>query len=381
MARNALCLALIGCCFWLTGCGQEDRDYVEEFDAELASMTGLETDQSDKTEGKPGATVSSTQMAANPFAETSSTGASTATATATGAQLPVGTSLAFVRTLRQSLLQQIRGARQRSESNLEVQLVLQVEATQADRNLISVRYNDVKYYHEIAGQKTSFDVSTPLAQIPPEALPYRGLVDNGFSFWLGHNNQVRELLGFPEFLQRCVRYLPDTEKQGVIQAMSAGTPAEVVAQLVDESVGLLPFSRSGSSGVAVGDSWQHDRQLSQPVPMYLSSTCSLKSVENGAVNIELNGRVSGSNQRQRSGLVTGTNLNLRDGRTSGTCQIDQVTGLPVNCRIQRSLELDVAMSDGTKGRQIKEIVSTIRLANGQTTAANPPAAAPAIYGN
>ena len=384
MSRKGFAVAAV-CGLLFVGCQQESHDYVAEFDAELAEMTGVKAPDS--------ATTNPARASANALNFGDAAGA-TGTSAGRGNNVPpgetkpgqvllqVGREYAFTRSLRQSLLQQIRGARQRSESNLELTFTLRVEATQAGRTLLSVQYSDVNYYHEIAGQRTSFDSSTPAAQIPAEALPYRGLVDNGFSFWLNANNQVQELYGFDQFLQRCVRYLPAGQQADVVQSMSVGSPAEKVALLVDETFGLLPLDGTGSRQLNVGDSWQHDRQLTDPVPMYLSSTCSLKSLQQGAAHVELAGRVSGSGQR-RNGLVHGTNLNVKGGRTSGNCQIDQATGLPIRGRIERSLELDVAMSDGTNGRQLKEIVSSIQQVGAVATDVSPatentPAA---VYGN
>ena len=107
----------------------------------------------------------------------------------------------------------------------EMLLSLSVEEIRDGKKLLSVRYHRVRYGHDIAGKKVEYASDSPPQTIPPEALAYAGLHENGFSFWIGPDNRVVELVGFAEFLQRCVRNVPPQHRPAVL-AQLEGTHNE-----------------------------------------------------------------------------------------------------------------------------------------------------------
>ena len=77
-----------------------------------------------------------------------------------------------------------------------------------DDSLLKVMYSRIGYQHNINGQQLAFDSATHQGPVPAGIAPYFGMLNNGFSFWLGKDNAIKELVGYDQFLQPCVQHLP-----------------------------------------------------------------------------------------------------------------------------------------------------------------------------
>ncbi|MEK6262230.1 MAG: DUF6263 family protein, partial [Planctomycetota bacterium] len=246
----------------------------------------------------------------------------------------------------------------------EMLLSLSVEEVRDGNKLLSVRYHRVRYGHDIAGKKVEYTSDSPQQTIPPEALAYAGLHENGFSFWIGPDNRVRELVGFPEFLQRCVRNVPPQLRQSVLAQLEGTHSENDLANFVDDGIGLLPYSnnpRHPGVAVKVGSAWDLKPRMSEgPIPMQVTTRCVLKDLTDSTAEISLIGKIAPDNAPT---LVRDGNREMRvfvnGGHCSGTCKIDRRTGLPTNSQIKRYLEMTVQMADGTEIQQRKESLTSI----------------------
>ncbi|OYW24339.1 MAG: hypothetical protein B7Z55_02470, partial [Planctomycetales bacterium 12-60-4] len=109
-------------------------------------------------------------------------------------QLPVGTRFPLVKTVDQRLTQQLGSGPVVGQTRLELRMSLLVEEQRQDARRLSVRYHRVRYAQDLGGEQVSYDSDNPPILIPPAALVYSGLKDNTFSFWLGADNRVKELV-------------------------------------------------------------------------------------------------------------------------------------------------------------------------------------------
>lgn len=150
-----------------------------------------------------------------------------------------------------------------SRSNLEMLLSVTVNEihepaggkqpadARAGQKKLQVQYHRVRFSQELPGRKkVDYDSDAPLLPIPLVAQGYHGLKDNGFEFWLSAENQILEIVGFDQFLERCLRDVPPARKQQVRAAMAATTGGDGITNFVEDSIGLLP-----TSAVREGDSW------------------------------------------------------------------------------------------------------------------------------
>ena len=246
----------------------------------------------------------------------------------------------------------------------EMLLSLSVDEIRDGNKLLSVRYHRVRYGHDIPGKKVEYSSDSPPQIVPPEALAYAGLHENGFSFWIGPDNRVVELVGFADFLKRCVKDVPPQHRQSVLAQLEGTHNENDLANFVDDGIGLLPYSdnpRHPGVAVKVGSAWDLKPRLSEgPVPMQVNTRCVVKDLTDSTAEISLIGSVVGD---RAPVIVKDGNREMRvfvkGGHCSGTCKIDRRTGLPTNSQVSRYLEMAVKLADGSEIQQRKETLTSI----------------------
>ncbi|MBN68845.1 MAG: hypothetical protein CME32_06130 [Gimesia sp.] len=279
--------------------------------------------------------------------------------------LAVNQRFPMIKTVEQTLSQASAVGVVQSKSKLELILALTVEELQEDgRKRLRVQYSGVKYSHDIAGEKVSFDSNRSSGPAPPEVQAYQGLVQNGFSFWIGPDNKIIELVGFDQFMQRCLQNTPVSQRETVLAKISETSGDDGVANFIDDSIGLLPYNinkEHQGGAVRVGESWTKTRRLTQPIPMVLKTEYTLRELNENIARINIAGDIAASkisspiNQHGKS-----VQLFIRGGKSFGSCLIDRQTGLPLESRIERFLETTVKLESGKQFEQQKQIVTTIR---------------------
>lgn len=279
--------------------------------------------------------------------------------------IKVGDRFPMLRTVTQTLTQNTPDGQKTTQSTVQYLLTLRIEELPPDgRRRLSVWYDRVRYIRDLAGQSLDFDSGLPpQAVLPLDAVPYRGLANNGFSFWVDSNGAVVELVGYEDFLKRCVRDVPLTLGEPVLQRLAGATPEEAIAGFVDDSIGLLP----AAAELNAGRQWPLRRHISQPVPIILDLHCTLASVNDRAAEIDLAGMITpadGFGSAPHS--VDGTSVSVRGGRTVGHATIDRRTGLPLQSRIEHYIDMLVHSAAGQPLEQRKHIVTTIQALPEQT---------------
>jgi hypothetical protein len=279
-------------------------------------------------------------------------------------KLELGQRFPLNKTVEQRITQALPTGLTVGHSRLELQLSLVVEEIREPRRRLGVRYHRVRYAQDLGGQTVEYNSDQPVASVPPEALPYAGLKDNGFSFWIGADNQVIELVGFADFAQRCVQHVPLEQRAAVLHQLQAMRTDDGLANFVDDSIGLLPGAASPQTAgteFRVGSSWDlPTRQVSAGGPQANGSVCTtrclLKDLSDKTAEIALVGSIGPSSYTDELRRVK---LTVRGGQCSGTCTVDRTTGMPTRSRVERMLDMTAHLPDGTEIPQRKEIITTI----------------------
>jgi hypothetical protein len=288
--------------------------------------------------------------------------------------LKPGDRFPLIKTVEHTLRQPIPNGWSISRSNLEMLLSVTVSEIhdpargqppadpRAGQKKLQVQYHRVRFSQELPGRnKVDYNSDAPVFPIPLAAQGYHGLKDNGFEFWLSSNNQILEIVGFDQFLDRCLRDVPPARQQQVRAAMAATSGGDGITNFVEDSIGLLP-----TTAVREGDGWTRERQVLQPVPMYTSTRYTLRRISDEIAEIDITGSVSPSvafgqpNQANNELQVT-----IRGGNSLGNCLLDRRTGLPMQSRVEQSLEMNVRLADGSEFDQQKITVTTIKYFPGQ----------------
>lgn len=284
-------------------------------------------------------------------------------------RLKVGARFPLFKTVEQRLQQlSPKGGRPiESSSQLTMKLIVTVEALDQGIKTLGVRYQQVRYEHDIAGKKVSYDSALLPKTIPEAAWLYHGLVENGFSFDLAADNRIIQVHDFEAFLKRCVRHAPASQQQELLTQLAETQEDEGIANFVDDSVGMLPYDLddlNANGKVKVGASWRKKREFLRPIPMTIDTAYRLGEINERYATLELFGQIAPAQIQHSSNLVQQAGLSekmtLRNGHCFGTCTIDRETGLPIQSHVTRRMDLTLELPTGAKFDQIKEIVTTIR---------------------
>ncbi|QDT93090.1 DUF6263 family protein [Gimesia algae] len=279
--------------------------------------------------------------------------------------LEVNQRFPMIKTVEQKLSQASAAGIIHSTSKLELILALTVEELREDgHKRFKVLYTGVKYTHDIAGEQVHYDSNRTSGPVPPEVQAYQRLVNNGFSFWIGADNKIVELVGFDDFIKRCLQNTAASQRETVLAKISESSGDDGVANFIDDSIGLLPYNideNHKGGAIRVGETWIKTRRLTQPIPMVLKTEYTLRELNDSIARINIAGDIAASkisspiNQHGKS-----VQLYIRGGKSFGSCLIDRKTGLPLESKIERFLETTVKLASGKEFEQQKQIVTTIR---------------------
>ncbi|MCA9034825.1 MAG: hypothetical protein KDA91_06845 [Planctomycetaceae bacterium] len=363
-----LVLVIAGC-----GTGDEvqsaapDEQLMNDLLADFPNGDGMETgDGADLSGPDPGpASAGSGNRGSGIHSTVSSAGAAPPVQNGHGERLELrlqqGDRFPLIKTVEQHLIQKSEQFPATAHTKLELTLAITVEQVRADAVLMGVRYSRVNYSHDINGSRLEYDSAIHQSGYPRDAEPYAGMVNNGFSFWLGRDNKIRELVGYQEFLERCVQNVPVERRQAMLSEISNRFGDDGVANFVDDSIGLLPYDTSvdasAATRVARGDVWTRETRLMQPAPVYVTSTYRLVDLNSETAEIEITGRIASGESLPTSDKSM---LKISGGHSMGKCTVDRSTGLPLDVTVTRFVNMMITLPDGQQVPQDKQIITQIR---------------------
>lgn len=284
-------------------------------------------------------------------------------------RLKVGDRFPLIKTVEQRLRQQSPDGRPPIVSSSKLQMTLAIIVEDIDRGgkTLGVRYQRVRYEHDIAGEKVSYDSALLPKTVPNAAQVYHGLLDNGFSFELGADNRIVQVHEFESFLKRCVRHAPASQQKELLTRLVATQEDEGIANFVDDSVGMLPYNiddLNAGGDVKVGTSWRKNRQIVRPFPMSIDTAYRLANINERYATLELFGKIQPARIQHASNTIQSAGatekMTLRGGHSFGTCTIDRESGLPIQSHVSRTMNLTLELPTGVKFDQTKDIVTTIQ---------------------
>ncbi|MCR9202403.1 MAG: DUF6263 family protein [Planctomycetaceae bacterium] len=270
-------------------------------------------------------------------------------------RLKFGDRFSLVKTVQQTLTQKSATWPAAASTSLELHMDLEVQQVRSDASLLRITYTRIRYQHDINGQQQTYDsAASPPGGTTAELAVYAGMVNNGFSFWLGSDNTIRELVGYNIFLQRCVAALPVQQQAAILAGISDRFGTEGVAGFVDDSIGILPYRNGSSTPVAVGDIWTRERTVNMPAPVQIKSTCQLMDSSPSIATIQVTETLVPAGP-----TVDGT-IVVQNGRSMATCRVDRTTGMPVDVNRSTFVALQVTTTTGESVAQEKQITTRVQ---------------------
>lgn len=271
----------------------------------------------------------------------------------------------LLKTIEQTLEQQSSVGPVTSRSNLTLLFAITVDEADAGRRKLGVSYQRVKYSQEILGEVTEYDSQTPPQHVPDALQIYHGLAGNSFSFWIGADNRIIEVIEFDEFLKRCVRHAPPHRQPQLLTQIVATQEDEGFANFVDESIGLLPYdpqTPGRETAVQVGHQWEKKRRIMRPLPMEVRTGYTLDSLTRDRASVLILGTIEPVQASQLGPIQQASaqkSITLDHGEILGSCEIDRNSGLPLMSRVERRMEMTVNIPGQRPFEQRKTVVTTV----------------------
>jgi hypothetical protein len=351
MIRHGMSIAaaLVVAAVFQTGCGNSDES-LDDFDIPVIPSANLGSDDGPGvlSENQPLAAYDSD---APPSLEQGELKFS----------LAVGDRFPLQKTIEQKLQQQSPSGLVTSTSRLVLMFAITVDQEDEGRRQLSVRYQRVRYSHDILGETLAYDSLGPPHHIPDSLQMYHGLAQNGFSFWIGADNRIIEVENFNEFLKRCVRFAPAERQTELLRRIVATQEDEGFANFVDDSIGLLPYNAAASGSettVRIGQQWERKKNLTRPLPMEIHTTYELTDLSSELAQIGIVGTINPATTSVTQAQAT-QQIKLNDGRVIGSCTIDRATGIPLHSRVERQFVMSVEAAGQPPYEQFKTITTTV----------------------
>ncbi len=277
-------------------------------------------------------------------------------------KLKPGSRFPLHKTVQQELTQSSPGGVKKSTSQLELMMAITVEEVKDFDRKFGVNYTRVKYSQHFDNQHLTFDSDTPATDPPPDVRPYQGMVNHGFTFWVGRDNQIKEILGFNEFLQHCLVGVAEVDRNQIIKQIAMSSQHDGLANFIDDTIGLLPYDEEQAHKgaiVKVGHTWKRRRYQNQPLPFTVEHTYSVREIDSKTATLDILGDVlptAGISDE----IYEGMKIQIRGGHSHGQCDIDLATGLPTNSQLDQYIDMAVSLEEGVTFEQRKHILTTVR---------------------
>jgi hypothetical protein len=243
-----------------------------------------------------------------------------------------------------------------SRSRLEMLMAITVEDVTEAGTRFAVRYDRIRYARQVGNEVLQYDSLEPPVAVPLELAAYQGMLGQGFSFRIGRDNRIAEVIGFAEFLQASLRDVPEENRSEVLLGVETSSGEDGVTDFVDDTIGLLPFDSPKSPG----DTWRRPRDIARPVPMHINTVCTLRDLTPEIAVVDLRGQIT---PVMSSGVqaVSHENVHLlvRGGGTEGHCVIYRDTGLPKESHVVQTVDMTVSLPGGQQLEQQKRVVTRV----------------------
>lgn len=281
-------------------------------------------------------------------------------------RLSKGDTFHFQKTIEQTLTADPGHDIESVTEQVELLMSLNVLKIQPKQYRIEVKFQGVRYQSQLGDREIVYDSRTDTI-VPPEALPYEGLLNNSFEVYLEHNNQIARVEQYAEFLNRCLAKYPAPMRPAVFQQLGGDVEDkdELVAMamsFLDESIALLPFGKFGDSEdpFPVGAKWSTTMTRPRPMPLKqtLNSQIQHISGDGKTAHVVIQGEL---NPLRPQGVMTADAVRTRilGGSITGSCSISLKTGMPKSCRIQKDLEIEIASLQSPPVSARKTVITSL----------------------
>jgi len=214
-------------------------------------------------------------------------------------------------------------------------------ADAAGNTWVDVQYTWVHIEQETILGSMFYDSDNPPAEVPPGAQAFAALVGSGFSMLITPQGKVLEVEGLEAMYAQMLQAIdfPDAAaEQTFRQTLEQQFGEEALKQQMNGASFEFPLEPIG-----IGESWTTTTELTVLMPMVIESKYTLRSVEGGLAELELNSTVNSS---ANAGPVDFGTVQIEysvSGEQQGIVQVDLASGM-TDSRIQQTLSGEMVMA-------------------------------------
>lgn len=239
---------------------------------------------------------------------------------------------------------------------MDMNLSMKIINVDKEKNVtIYYTYESIKNSVDSAGKQMSYD-STQDANNTILSSIYSGLIGKGFTVKLDDSGKVLEIQGLTDILGSIVDAVPGTEeqKQALKNALHQSFSNEALKSMIEQNMKYYP-----PENVKVGDSWEHQEQLTVMFPMEIHHKWTILNEKNGFLNMDVQSTITVDTQHNPVNIM-GIQANMiLNGEIVGNVNINKKNKLIQNGTFTQNMSGEMEFAAGKDGLQVIKLPMTI----------------------
>lgn len=270
------------------------------------------------------------------------------------AAFKMGQQFTYEKSITHTLTQATGDPSNKSVVQIDLVFTLWVEEIQQDRTRFGLRFQQVKYSQNIAGEKIEYDSEARPETIPAAVQAVHDLTQQKLSIWRDAQGVISQLSGWPK-------------QDSAIRTVSHSQAAEVptISDLLDPAFDLLAEARTRDK-LAEGQSWITQQQFAGTVSLIEKLNCFCKSKNSQSVDVDVTGTITPGLNLEDHQFANSSPVKVSSGHTIGKVRYDVNTGLPEHSTWQRYILMQVNLESGEKFEQRKDTRTALKLRESPT---------------
>jgi hypothetical protein len=174
------------------------------------------------------------------------------------------------------------------------------------------------------GLETFYDSASWQGPVPNEFFTLAAMAGRRLTFRLSRDGSIESLSGFEEMIEEVLGSLPvqnEKEKQKAVAALKQSFSNESARQMLERIFGVYP-----KEPVAVGESWVRECMGSMMIPVTMTNTYTLASIDDTIVTLKLDSTIRTTDDGKTADFA-GRKVDFQlEGTQAGTVLVDRKSG-------------------------------------------------------
>ena len=218
--------------------------------------------------------------------------------------------------------QTVQGNEMQSKNVVTSTTYMEVKDEGDTSSIYSVWYDELSMQIEGMGMNQSFSSDTSsLSSVDPMSSILAGLIEKKFDATINTKGKVTYVEKLEEIIESAVGTAGGAQAEMIREQISSSFGDGGFAKNIEMSTRIVP-----DKAIKVGDSWEVEQFTSTGMPLILTSTYTLKSVNDGIATIGVDGSLKVDPKNAKTTLQGMNATYYMDGTRTGEIEIEVSTG-------------------------------------------------------